>query len=182
MCQIANAGLFAAAVGVLSAAILSSGLPTIAAQQDPARPTTSPPRVRQPESAGKSLFDRLGGTYPIAALVDDYVDNLPSDPTIMGNPNVRAAVENAAANNGLPGLKYQITAFIIEATGGPYSYHGRDMVESHKNLGITQAEWDASVKVLKASLDKFKVSAAEQAELNALVAKMHDQIVRPTGR
>jgi len=180
--KIFNAGLFAGAVGILSAAVLSSGLPTVAAQQDPAKPTSSPPRLRQPESAGKTLFDRLGGTYPIAALVDDYINSLPSDTTIMGNLNVRAAVENAAANNGLPGLKYQVTAFLIEATGGPYSYHGRDMTESHKNLGITQTEWDASEKVLKASLDKFKVPAAEQAELNALIEKSHDQIVRPTGR
>lgn len=181
-CKLVNAGLFAAAIGVLSSVILSTGLPTFAKQQDPARPTTSPPRIRTPASAGKSLFDRLGGTYSIAALVDDYLNSLPSDATIMANPNVKKAVENAAANNGLPGLKYQITAFIIEAAGGPYSYRGRDMREAHKNLGITQAEWDAGVKTLKVSMDRFNVPAAEQSELNALIEKTHDQIVRPSGQ
>jgi hypothetical protein len=77
------------------------------------------------------------------------------------------------------GVKYQITAIIIEACGGPYKYHGRDMYETHKNLHITQEEWDAGVMVLKGTLDRFKVPAAEEAELNALIAKTHDQIVTP---
>jgi hemoglobin len=166
--MIALAGALGAAAAIHSGADAS-------AQNDKPRPALA----KQPANQTKSLFDRLGGTYAIAALVDDYVNHLAADPVIMSNPALKASIEKAAANNGIPGLKYQITALVIESTGGPYKYHGRDMKESHKDLGITQVQWDAGVAVLKASMDRFKVPAQEQADLNAVLATTHDDIVVP---
>jgi hypothetical protein len=40
-------------------------------------------------------------------------------------------------------------------------YVGRDMKTSHAGLGITEKDWDASVKLLVATLDKFNVPARE---------------------
>lgn len=149
------------------------GSPSALAQQD--RPGVRP--AGAPLTTEKSLFDRLGGTYPIAAVVDDYINNLVKDAVVMANPAVKASVEKAAASNGVPGLKYQITAFVIQATGGPYQYQGRDMKLTHKTLNITQSEWDASAAVLKATLNRLNVPAREQQELFALVETTHDDIV-----
>ena len=165
--MVALAGALCAAVAVGSAGADAS------AQGDKPRPTLA----KQPANQTKSLFDRLGGTYAIAALVDDYVNHLAGDPVIMSNPALKASIEKAASSNGIPGLKFQITALVIQSTGGPYTYHGRDMKESHKDLGITQAQWDAGVAVLRGSMDRFKVPAKEQADLNAVLATTHDDIV-----
>jgi hemoglobin len=164
----------ALASAVAVGAFLASGAGSAAAQTDrPARPTpTATPMHMQ-----KSLFDRLGGTYAIAAMVDDYVDNLVKDPVVMANAQVKASVEKAAAAHGVPGLKYQITAFVIEAAGGPYKYHGRNMKETHKTLGITQSEWDASAEVFRRTLAKFSVPTKEQDEVFAIINKTHDDIV-----
>jgi Bacterial-like globin len=57
--------------------------------------------------------------------------------------------------------------FLCLATGGPCVYKGRDMKTSHAGLGITEADWDAGVKHLVATLDKFKVPMKEKDDLLA---------------
>jgi hemoglobin len=179
-----------------SVLIVSIGLLAAAASlpQDAPRPTINkldPSRKQPPEGVRAApLFERLGGTYGIAAVVDDYLDNLAADSIIMANPQIKAACEKAHGQNGIPGLKFQITAWVIEATGGPYEFHGKDMKSPHAGLKITESEWAASNAVLKSSLDKFNVPASEQAELMAIIQKTHGDIVtapansleRPTAR
>jgi hemoglobin len=148
---------------------------SVSAQDKPGRTAERPATPTMTQS--KSLYDRLGGTYAIAAVIDDFVSALPKNGVIMANPQTKASIDKAAASNGLPGLKYQITAFVIQATGGPYKYHGKTMLESHKNLKINESEWAAGVEALKATLTKFKVPAKEQEELIAIVATTHDDIV-----
>jgi hemoglobin len=159
---------------VIAVAVGLGALSTSSAQERPGKPGQPPIRI-------KSLYDRLGGTYAIAAVVDDYIDNLVKDPVVMANPRVKAAVGKAAAGHGVPGLKYQITAFFIEASGGPDKYHGGTMKDTHATLNITHSEWEASAAVLKATLDKFKVPAPEQGELFALVESTHEDIVVHAG-
>src|SRR5690349_8388035 len=78
------------------------GLATIAASQgtpdEKAMPMNRQHHSEPPAAAGnRSLFDRIGGTYAIAAMVDDYIDNLVKDQTVMANPMVQAAVAQAAS-------------------------------------------------------------------------------------
>ena len=63
------------------------------------------------------------------------------------------------------------------ATGGPQKYTGRSMKDSHQNLMITAAEWEAFLDDLQQSLDKFAVPQAEQAEIKAIVASTRADIV-----
>lgn len=63
------------------------------------------------------------------------------------------------------------------ATGGPQKYTGKSMAESHKDLKITSKEWDAFLDDFQQTLDKFKVPAAEQSELNAIVNSTRADIV-----
>jgi len=121
----------------------------------------------------KSLYDRLGGVYPVAVVVDDFIERLLVNDTLNANPATKEARDRVPK----AGLKFQVTALVCEVTGGPYKYHGRTMVESHKHLGINQKEWDAMAAEFKKSLDKYKVPAAEQAELFAIVETTKKDIV-----
>jgi hemoglobin len=51
------------------------------------------------------------------------------------------------------------------------------MLESHQDLRITAAEWDAFMDDLQQTLDKFGVPPTEQAELKAIVASTRADIV-----
>ena len=143
-------------VGVLLSALSITGL----AQQKPATP-------------GKSLYDRLGGVYAIASVVDAFIDRLLVNNTLNANP----AIDVARRRVPKAGLKFQVTALVCEVTGGPCKYTGRTMKESHSQLNITEKEWDAMVVDFRTTLDQFKVPAAEQKELIDIVASTKPDIV-----
>lgn len=125
----------------------------------------------------KSLFERLGGTYAIAALTDDFVDRLLSDDVIVKNEKVVDALQPKPFNK-VPGLKFHITALICHLTGGPENYTGRTMADSHQHLDISEEEWNASVADLKASLEAFKICPNDQRELLEIVASTKKDIVK----
>ena len=120
-----------------------------------------------------SLFERLGGVYAIATVVDDFIDRVMVDPRLNANRNVDEAHHKVPP----AGFKYLVTEMMCWATGGPQRYTGRGMAESHRHLNITPKEWEAFLDDFKQSLDKFKVPAAEQAELRAIVQSTYDDIV-----
>lgn len=123
--------------------------------------------------AKTSLYDRLGGLYPISAVVDDFIDRIYVNATLNANPNIaRARVEARK-----PGLKAHVATLVCMATGGPCTYAGKGMKEGHAGFHITQKEWDAMLADFRASLDKFKVPAAEQGELIAIVESTKGDIV-----
>jgi len=120
-----------------------------------------------------SLFKRLGGINAIATVVDDFVDRLYADPVIKANPVVKADFDRS----GKAGLKFHLTSMICKAAGGPCKYVGRTMKDSHEGMGISEAEWDAAVKDLKAALDGADVPEQEQSELLGVVASTKPDIV-----
>src|SRR5262245_11267677 len=81
-----------------------------------------------------SLYDRLGGVYPISAVVDDFIDRVYVNSTLNANPNI------AKARNEMrkPGLKVHVVNLVCMATGGPCKYTGKAMKESHSSFHITQ--------------------------------------------
>lgn len=125
--------------------------------------------------APPSLYERLGGVYAIATVVDDFIDRIMEDPRLNANPKVDEAHHRVSR----AGFKYLVTEMVCWATGGPQRYTGRSMKDSHAHLGITQSEWEAFLDDLRQTLDKFKVPAAEQAELLAIVESTRGDIVMP---
>ena len=77
----------------------------------------------------------------------------------------------------LPGLKFQVIAFTVQAAGGPKIYAGRAMKESHAHLNISAREWDAMLADLRASLFRYNVPDREQKELIDLVNSIKGDIV-----
>jgi len=130
------------------------------------------------QSKQSSLYERLGGAYSIATVVDDFIERLLVDPTLNANP----AIRDARTHVPKAGLKFHVTTLVCEVTGGPCKYTGRAMKEAHQNLNITQPQWDAMVADFKTSLAKFKVPQKEQEELIAIVGSTQGDIVRsPSG-
>ena len=122
-----------------------------------------------------SLYDRLGGVYSIATVVDDLIDRVMSDARLNANPLVNEAHHRVPP----AGFKYLVTEMVCWAGGGPQKYSGKPMAESHAHLKITAKEWEAFVDDLQQSLDRFAVPAQEQAELKAIVNSTRSDIVVP---
>lgn len=120
-----------------------------------------------------SLYERLGGVYSIATVMDDLVDRIMVDPRLNANPLVDEAHHRVPP----AGFKYLLTEMVCGATGGAQQYTGRSMRESHQDLKITAAEWEAFLDDLQQTLDKFGVPEAEQGELKAIVASTRGDIV-----
>ncbi len=123
-----------------------------------------------------TLYERLGGVYSIATVVDDFIDRIMADPRLNANPRVDEAHHRVSP----PGFKFLVTEMVCWATGGPQTYSGRSMVESHRELGITPKEWDAFLDDFQTTLDKFHVPLPEQAELKAIVESTRKDIVSPS--
>jgi hemoglobin len=122
-----------------------------------------------------SLYDRLGGVYSIATVVDDLIDRVMSDARLNANPLVNEAHHRVPP----AGFKYLVTEMVCWAGGGPQKYSGKPMADSHAHLKITANEWEAFMDDLQQSLDKFAVPAQEQAELKAIVNSTRSDIVVP---
>jgi len=136
--------------------------------------TKARPAVRRPVQ--RSLYERLGGVYAIAVVVDDFVDRLMVDPRI----NANALVDEAHHRVPPAGFKYLVTEQVCWASGGPQKYTGRSMRDSHAHLAITPGEWEAFLDDLRQTLDKFSVPKQERQELFAIVESTRGDIVSPS--
>ena len=120
-----------------------------------------------------SLYDRLGGLYNIAVVVDDFIDRVMGDPRLNANPRVDEAHHRVSPQ----GFKYYVTEMLCWAAGGPQTYSGRTMGDSHRHLMITDEEWVAFMDDLQQSLDRFEVPQPEQDEVKAIVESTKEAIV-----
>lgn len=121
-------------------------------------------------SQEKTLYERLGGYDAIAAVTDDFIMALATDPEL-------STFFKGFSDDSIQKIRQHVVDFICNAAGGPCVYTGRDMKTSHKGLGITEDQWNKSVEYLKNTLNKFKVPEKEQNELLAAVSSVKNDIV-----
>ncbi len=117
-----------------------------------------------------SLYKRLGGYDAIAAVTDDFIARLASDPQ-------EGRFFKGLSTDSLKRTRQHIVDFLCNATGGPCAYVGRDMKTVHTGLGITEEDWNITVKHLVATLDKFKVPEKEKADVLTAVSGLKGDIV-----
>jgi hemoglobin len=140
------------------------------------KPNTKPP-----------LYERIGGEKGIAAIVDDFVTRALADPRVNWE---RKGVESGGflgvreksmywnpTGDNVTRLKKHLGQFLALATGGPPTYEGKDMKYAHGGMKISNAEFDATIGDLKATLDKLGIATDEQKELLAVVESTRPQIV-----
>jgi hemoglobin len=119
-----------------------------------------------------SLYERLGGLDAIRAVVGSFVARCAGDDRI--NPKF--------ARTDVARLEKMLVDQVCEATGGPCTYIGRGMRETHDGMGVTAGEFDALVEDLVATLEQLGVAKAEQDELLGLLAPMRADIVELESR
>ena len=152
-----------------------AGLSAIAA---PLGLLTGVENISAQAATGKSLYDRLGGVFAIAAVVDHFSDALVKNPIVgqkSKNPQLRKwHTENLAR---LPGLKFMRTLWVCDVSGGPYKFSPTKpgatplgLEEAHRNLRISPAEFDEVAAELGRTLDHFKAPTPEKSEVLAAFA------------
>jgi hemoglobin len=115
----------------------------------------------------KSLYDRLGGRDAINALTESWVARVGGDDR----------ANTKFARTDIPRLKKEVADQLCEATGGPYTYTGRSMRETHAGMQTTAGEFDVVMQHLGATLDELRIPKPEQDEVVELLWPMRDDIV-----
>jgi hemoglobin len=118
----------------------------------------------------KTLYERLGGYDAIAAVADDLLPRLESD-TQLGR---------FWANRGDDGIareKQLLVDYLCANASGPLLYTGRDMLTSHKGMGITESDWQILINHLKASLAELQVPQQEQDDVLGFIDSTKADIV-----
>ncbi len=118
----------------------------------------------------KSLYERLGGYNAIAAVVDDFAGRSFADKQV-GRYFIGHSTDSKKK------FRQLVVDMLCEAMGGPCIYTGRDMKTVHTGLGITESDWQVSVKLLIATLDKFKVPQKEKEEVIGAASSLKPDIV-----
>ena len=137
-----------------------------------------------------SLYDRLGGIFPIAAVVNGFSDAVLANPAVgrdSPNPQLREWSRNQSGTR-LAGLKFLRTLWVAAGAGGPYVYEGTkpgkcpfSLAAAHKDLLISGPEFDAVAGELQATMTKFGVPLKEQSEVLQLFAAHKGEVTQETG-
>lgn len=120
----------------------------------------------------KTLYERLGGIEAISAVVDKFLANVVADPVI--NAQFAATVADPFRTQL---LRNNLIDQVCAGAGGPCQYKGKTMLEAHKGMNITEAQFNALVGDLVAALDFYKVPTKEKDELLGILGPMKSDIV-----
>jgi hemoglobin len=128
--------------------------------------------------AESSLYERLGGAFAIAAVIDHFSDALIKNPIVgQGSKNPALNAWHTSNLDRLPGLKFERTLWVCNVSGGPFEYTGTrpgstplGLEEAHRNLRISPEEFDEVAAELGRTLDFFKVPEREKGEVLAAFA------------
>ena len=132
----------------------------------------------------QSLYDRLGGVFAIAAVVDRFSDAVVENPIVgqrSNNPNLRRwHTENLGR---LPGLKFQRTLWVCQVAGGPFEFSATKpgstelgLEEAHREFQISPEEFDEVAAELGRTLDAFNVPRREKEEVLGAFAAHKDEV------
>ena len=131
-----------------------------------------------------SLYERLGGAFAIAAVVDHFSDAIVRNPIVgqtSDNPQLREWHTNNLGR--LPGLKFMRTLWVCDIAGGPQDYAAMNpgsthlgLENAHRELKISPAEFDEVAAELGRTLDFFNVPAEEKDEVLGAFAAHKDEV------
>jgi hemoglobin len=125
-----------------------------------------------------SLYERLGGAFAIAAVVDHFSEAIVKNP-LVGQTSENPALRDWHTKNlgRLPGLKFMRTLWVCDVAGGPQQYAATQpgstalgLEEAHRELKISPAEFDEVAAELGRTLDFFRVPEREKEEVLAAFA------------
>ena len=118
----------------------------------------------------RSLYERLGGYDAISAVANDLLPRLMADKSL-------GRFWKHRGEDGIAREKQLLIDFLCSSAGGPVYYTGRDMKLSHRGMGISEADWQAFLGHLVATLDMFRLPEAERSAVLAFVESTKADIV-----
>lgn len=126
----------------------------------------------------KSLYERLGGVFAVAAVIDHFSDAVVKNPIVgQGSKNTALAQWHTEQLGQLPGLKFMRTLWVCNVAGGPFSYAGTHpgktvigLEEAHRRFHISPEEFDEVAAELGRTLDFVGVPEREKGEVLAAFA------------
>ena len=139
--------------------------------------------------AEKTLYERLGGVFAIAAVVNHFSDALIKNP-IVGQNSKNPALRDWHTKqlDRLPGLKFMRTLWVCKVAGGPFEYLGTKpgmtpigLEEAHRELQITPDEFDEVAAELGRTLAFVGVPQQEKEEVLAAFAAHKDEVTEGSG-
>jgi hemoglobin len=174
------------------AAGLSAAAASVAtlAGADKAYAQAEKPAAEKSAKGDKSLYERLGGIFAIAAVVDHFSDAVVKNP-IAGQNSKNPQLREWHTKNleRLPGLKFQRTLWVANAAGGPFKFTATKpgktplgLEEAHRDLKISSDEFDAVAEELAKSLDFAKVPKREKDEVLAAFAAHKNEVIAGSKR
>ena len=137
-------------------------------------PAADPATAPQGQPADASLYERLGGCYGIAGAVDVLVDRLFQNVKVNANDKVHEHHGNPA---NAAGYKFLVTAWSIEAVGGPKCYIGNNMSVAHEHLNIDKDGFDAVYGEIEATLIHLGAPAQEINEFMNIIESFRTEVV-----
>ena len=154
-------------------------------QSTPENQTKVMDRPTGSEADQRSLYDRVGGIFPIAAVIDYFSDEIVKDPVAgAGSKNPQLREWHTQELVRLPGLKFMRTLWVAALAGGPFEYSptrpGKTkygLEEAHRRLRITSEEFDAVAKILARTLDRFSVPEREKSEVLGAFAAHKNEVI-----
>jgi hemoglobin len=136
------------------------------------------------QQSGQSLYERVGGIFPIAAVIDYFSDEIIKDPVAGAqskNPQLREW--STLELDRLPGVKFMRTLWVADISGGPFNYSATrpgkshlGLEEAHRDFRISPEEFDAVAAVLSHTLDRFGVPDREKSEVLGAFAARRDEV------
>jgi hemoglobin len=114
-----------------------------------------------------SLYERLGQEHGIRAAVDDFYERVLADPELVSYFD----------GVDMRRLRGHQTALLVQVTGGPAGYAGRDLAAAHDHLGITPQDFDRVVGHLVATLTDLGVQEEDIAAVGAALTAHRDDVV-----
>ena len=164
-------GAYAHSTGEGVAVVPASALAASAAAQ----PNPDKDRARKQGT----LYDRVGGIFAIAAVVDRFSDAIIVNPKLNQNPALVEWNQSESATR-LPGLKFMRTLWVASLAGGPFSYTGLPLPTAHKRFSLTEEEFNEVGAEIVRALDFYGVPEAEKNELVSAYMKSRPQVVTST--
>ena len=132
-----------------------------------------------------SLYERLGGAFAIAAVIDHFSNAVVRNPiTGQGSEDPELDEWSTHHLDRLPGLKFMRTLWVCDIAGGPQHYAATKpgktplgLEEAHRALTISPAIFDEVAAELGRSLDHFKVPEPEKGEVLAAFAAHKGEVI-----
>jgi hemoglobin len=140
--------------------------------------------------AESSLYERLGGVFAIAAVVDHFSDAVVKNPIVgQGSANPALREWHTKSLGRLPGLKFMRTLWVCAVAGGPQQYEATragstelGLEEAHRNLRISPDEFDEVAAELGRTLDAVGVPEREKGEVLAAFADHKGEVTEGSRR